>query len=416
MPAVVLLALLALAGCEGGTMGGMTSWGAGSWNTGAGSQSVPSVAWQTAGQRKDLNAQTDAAVAAAPATPVPAAKRKVALLVPLSGKNEQLGQAMLKAAQMALFDIGGNHIALVPKDSGVTPASAAAAARSAIDDGVDIILGPIFADDVRAVKPVTEAAGKPMIAFTTDWTLAGGNTYVMGFVPQMQVARVASFAAARGNDYFAAFGPRTPYCDIVFDTLKKTGVKVIRTEQYDPAAPNLSPAISSFVEASKMKNSAGAASLSFNALMLPVGGENLASIISMLDLQGVNAKNTRFIGTGLWDDPALMSNPALYGGWFAAPDPQLRRDFEKRYNENYGGTPPRLSSLAYDATALAAVLAGTAGDGDAYQRSRITGAQGFAGIDGIFRFRADGLAERGLAVLEVQSGRARVIDPAPKSF
>jgi len=123
----------------------------------------------------------------------------------------------------------------------------------------------------------------------------------------------------------------------------------------------------------------------------------------------------RLIGTGLWDDESLARNPALYGGWFAAPDPALRRDFDRRYLENYGSAPPRLATLAYDATALAAVLSRGTQD-NPYSRQRLTNPRGFAGIDGVFRLRPDGLNDRGLAVLEVQSGRARVIDAAPTAF
>ena len=113
----------------------------------------------------------------------------------------------------------------------------------------------------------------------------------------------------------------------------------------------------------------------------------------------------------------LNNNPALFGGWFSAPDPDMRADFEKRYQENYGAAPLRLSSLAYDATALAAVLARSATDpASVYTPQAITNPRGFAGIDGIFRFRPDGLSERGLAVLELRSGSPKVVDPAPTAF
>lgn len=152
--------------------------------------------------------------------------------------------------------------------------------------------------------------------------------------------------------------------------------------------------------------------------MLPVGSEGLRTLLISLGANGIEQPKVRFLGTGLWDDPVLTRDPALFGGWFAAPDPALRADFDKRYQENYGAMPLRLASLAYDATALAAVLArAPVAEGQSpFTPEAMTNPRGFAGIDGIFRFRPDGLSERGLAVLEIQAGKARVIDRAPTAF
>jgi ABC-type branched-subunit amino acid transport system substrate-binding protein len=173
--------------------------------------------------------------------------------------------------------------------------------------------------------------------------------------------------------------------------------------------------VKDFAETSKEASSSGP--LDFDVLMLPLGSEGLKTLVSTLGNNGIKQPKVRFIGTGLWDDTTLTSNPMLFGGWFAAPDPNLRADFEQRFQENYGSGPLRLSSLAYDATALAAVLARSAPeDSSPYTPEALTNPRGFAGIDGIFRFRSDGLSERGLAVLEIRSGKAKVIDRAPTAF
>ncbi len=406
---------LALSGCVangnyGGNMPG---------NTGVVSNdpnAMPNLGWQTAGDRRDL-AQQNQSFMKDPNRPgfVSTTKKvKVALLLPLSGKNADLGQSMLKAAQMALFDVGSANFEMVPKDTKSTPDGASMAAQEAANSGAAMFLGPIFAEDVRAVKPVSSARNIPMMAFTTDWTLGGGDTYIMGFLPFAQVARVSQYAKTHGGDRVAVFAPTTPYCDAVIGTLGRAGVSAVKVQRYAPQQADLTSAVASFAEASKV--SAAPLAYSFNALMMPVGGESMRSLASVLSANGINSRNTRFLGTGLWDDTALASDPAVYGGWFAAPDPASRRDFERRYSENYGGTPLRLSSLAYDATALAAVLARTGGDGNPYSRDKLLNPRGFAGIDGIFRFRGDGLSERGLAVLEIRSGGAKVIDPAPTAF
>lgn len=416
--------LLALAGCGGSGVGGMGS-GRVPWDINTGivtkdRKSMPDIAWQTPGERQVLSrqseafarAQTEAESQATPPAPgvvlkPPRKKSTVALLVPLSGKNGELGQAMLKAAQMALFDVGSASVELAPRDTG---SGAAAAAKAAVAGGADLILGPVFAEDLRAVKPVAAAAGVPVIAFTTDWTQAGGDTYIMGFLPFGQVARVVKYAEGKGRTRFGVFAPQTEYCDTVISTLRRTGANVARVGRYAPQQTDLSAIVKDFAEKSRLGEA-----FAFDALLLPVGGEGLRNIMTMLDTEGLNSDKVKMLGTGLWDDAALASQPLLHGGWYAAPDPRLRADFERRYTGNYDAPPPRLASLAYDATALAAVLGHMGGDAP-YGRANLTNPRGFAGIDGIFRFRPDGLAERGLAVLEITQAGPRLVDPAPTAF
>lgn len=384
--------------------------------------SMPDIGWQTWHQRQTLSKENSAPAAQQRpgletiAGDFRARPVKVALLVPMSGKHADLGQAMLKASQLALFDVGSNAFELMPIDTQSTAQGAADAARQAASARSDLILGPIFAEDVRAAKPVASGAGIPMIAFTTDWKLAGNDTYIMGFLPFAQVTRVTQYAQSRGHDRFALYAPQTEYCDVVLNTLERSGAQIARTGRYAAGETALQALVQDFVNQSSLHPETGAASgLTFNALMLPLGGESLRSLVSLFDAAGVSNKNTRLIGTGLWDDESLTRNPALFGGWFAAPEPSLRADFDKRYAETYGGAAPRLATLAYDATALAAVLSRTP-DPKPYSRQRLTNPRGFAGIDGLFRLRPDGLNDRGLAILEIQNGRARVIDAAPTAF
>lgn len=401
-----------LSGClTGGGYAGLPWFGSDTGVVTKDPEVLPDIAWQTNNQRQELSAEARAnrpSLQTIPgAAPVLGKGVTVAILLPLTGKSANMGQAMLKAAQMALFDVGSANFNLVPKDTQSTPSGAAAAAQQAVSEKADLILGPVFADDLKMVKPIATAANIPVVSFTTDWTQAGSGVYVTGFMPFAQVSRVVQYAQSKGVERFAVFAPQTPYADVALSTLQRAGATIVKSARYAPSQPDISQTVEAFVGPDK-------ANLSFDALVLPVGGESLGALVSVFDGAGVSNKTTRLIGTGLWDDEALNRNPALHGGWFAAPDPALRRDFERRYQENYGEFPPRLTSLAYDSTALAAVLARS---GDApFSREKMTNGRGFAGIDGLFRFRSDGLTDRGLAVLEIQQGKARVIDPAPTAF
>lgn len=372
------------------------------------------------------NAQVPADANAAPiVAPAFSGKQvKVALLVPLSGPHSEVGEAIVNAAQLALFDVGASTFELLPRDTKGTASGAYSAAESAVAEGAQLILGPLLADEVRSVAPVAKAANVNVIAFTTDWKQAGGNTYVMGFVPFGQVQRVVTYAASKGLRNIGVIAPQTDYGNAVMSAYNayapQSGLQTIDTLRFRAGDAGLSPQIQKFARFDSRKQPDGTfAPAPFDAVFLPAGGSDAHTIANLLSYYELDTTSVRRLGTGLWDDGTMTRETNLNGGWFAAPDPRARDTFDSKYRDAYGMTPPRLASLGYDATALAAVLARTGiqrSGSPAFDRTAITNPNGFAGIDGIFRFRPDGLAERGLAILEIKNGVAVVVDPAPRTF
>jgi ABC-type branched-subunit amino acid transport system substrate-binding protein len=358
-----------------------------------------------------------------PAAAAVAGPAKVGLLVPLSGANAELGQGLLDAAQLALFESGGDRLVLVPRDTGGNAGGAASAARAVIGDGARLIIGPLLAPEVEAVKPIAQQAHINVIAFSTVTNLAGGNIYLMGFLPRQEVVREVGYARQRGLDRFAALAPNSPYGHLMADALREvassSGGTVTKVEFFDTRSGDPSAAVQQLLPGT---GEAGAAQLpaaptapSFDALLLPEGGTQLKQIATQVRAAGGNAKPVQLLGSGLWDTPDIGSDPALVGGWFASSPPEARLAFEQRFSATYGRKPPRLASLGYDAAALAAVLARGQG-GEPFSQEAILNPSGFTGVDGLFRFTPNGLVQRGLAVLEVEPQGPIVIDPAPQSF
>lgn len=343
--------------------------------------------------------------------PVPTAGQvRIAMLLPLKHSSKEtraVAQAMLDAAQMAMFDMGARSMVLLPRDTGATPETAAAAAADAIAKGAEIILGPLLANDVRAVAPIARAKNIPVIAFSTDRTVAGDGVFLLSFLPEQEVSRVVSYAISKGRGKFVALVPQTPYGQRVEEAFRNTvtqsGREVVAVQTYPANPQSLEPAVKAV------------AKLGFDTIFLPEGGTMLRSLGPILAVNKVESRKVKFIGTGLWDDPAVASEPSLHGGWFAVPPQEQRVNFITRYQQLYGPKPPRIASLAYDAIALSATLAsGT--PGRRYTKTTIADPNGFAGIDGIFRFRSDGMTERGLAVMEVTAAGQTVISPASSTF
>lgn len=370
---------------------------------------------------------------------------RVALLAPLSGTNAAIGGDLLNAAQLALFDFAGEGFELLIQDTKGTPEGAADAAQQAVTDGAELILGPLLASEVRAVAPVARQAGIEVLAFSNDRSAAGAGINILGFQPNQDVARVAAFAAGKGIAKFAALAPDNAYGRMVVEALRTTvnnfGGEVIEVAYFDPRATDFNEVIRRLAnyearrrELMNMRKELAARNddvakqalkrlekietygdVAYKALLVAEGGKRLQSLAALLPFYDIDPTKVRMLGTGQWDAPGTGAEPALMGGWYAAPVAEERLIFEKRYRDIYGQIPARLATLAYDAVALAAVLARAEGGAD-FSNKALTNPAGFAGRDGIFRLLADGTNERGLAVMELRGKETRVISPAPTAF
>jgi len=353
--------------------------------------------------------------APAPPPPPPKPYATAALLLPLTGQAALTGNALFNAAQLALFEVADQKFTLLPYDTKGTAEGAVAAMHQALANPPDIIIGPLFAAEVRAVTPLARDAHVPVIALSSDATVAGEGIYTLGFLPGPQAIRVVTFAARRGHRRVAVLAPGDEYgkrvAEQTLNAADRLGVAVVSTQYYDESAGDLAGPIKHMVKV----DPANPGDPGFDALLLPDTGARLRQVASSLPLLGIDPTKVKLLGTMLWDDANPGSEPALNGGWYPAPPSANHMSFLDRYAKAFGSKPTGIASLAYDATALAAVLAKT--QPRDFGAAALTSPAGFAGVDGLFRLLADGTAERGYAIDEVTpAGAPTEIDPAPASF
>ncbi len=335
---------------------------------------------------------------------------RVGVILPFSSGTpavRALAASMLKAAQLALYESGNRDILLITADEGSTPESAAGAAVRLLDQGAEILVGPLYAPSVRAIRHEAADRAVPVLSFSTDRSVAGDGVYLLGFLPQNDTDRVVSYALAQGHHKIAALVPATSFGDVTLKALKDDldGGKgeLGQVEHFNATVDGvLAPA-------------ATIAKTDADALFVPLGGTVLRAAAPTLGSSGLDPSKVKILGTGQWNEAANVAEPSLSGAWFAAPDPKDEIAFNAKYRDAYGASPPQLAALAYDAVSLVAALA----KGEPYKRftaAALTDPNGFSGADGIFRFTPDGTAERGLAILSVGPDGFHVVDPAPKTF
>ena len=353
---------------------------------------------------------------------------KVALLLPLTGNvNAQpVAKAMKQAGELALFDFDKPNVQLIPKDTHGNPEGARKAAEEAVKEGAELIVGPLFANEVSAVAPIAQAGNIPVLAFSSDRNVAGNGVYLLSFVAGADVPRMISYAVSKGKTRFAALFPQNDYGRLAEQSFQRAVQEnhgqVVMTKTFPADANGMLPPVKEMSVLAKSpsakkdpKNSAAPMPPQIDAIFIPAGGDTLPSLAPLFPYYEMDTKNVKLMGLSGWDYTGVGKEPALLGGWFAAPDPKGWQDFTRRYVETYGNAPPRLASLAYDAVSLAISLSNNP-PAQRFVASELTRASGFQGIDGLFRLRPDGTSERGFAIMEVQKYGNQVIEPAPSSF
>jgi ABC-type branched-subunit amino acid transport system substrate-binding protein len=338
---------------------------------------------------------------------------KVALLLPLSatGNAGQIALNLKNASDLALREFQTASIQILVKDDRGTADGARAATTEALQQGAELILGPLFAQSVSAAAAVAKPANVPIIAFSTDASSASRGVYLLSFLPQTDIERIVRYAASQGKRSYAALLPNNAYGTVVEAALQKSvanaGGRVMALERYElerTAMQAKAEAVAKLVKSGTV-----------DAIVLPDAGDAAPFLGQILAANGVDPSAIQYLGSGQWDDARIAQESNLNGAWYPAPEKAGFEAFARRYQAAFGAAPFRAATLAYDATSLAAGLSARFGE-RRFTPEVLTSTSGFIGLDGAFRLLATGLNERGLAIYRIERGQVTVIDPAPRTF
>jgi outer membrane PBP1 activator LpoA protein len=339
--------------------------------------------------------------------PGPAAdtRHRVALLVPLTGPNAGVGASISNAANLATLDTKSSNIQLSVYDTG---RGAAAAAQQALSEGNRLFLGPLLAEDARAVAPIARQAGVPVISFSNDISVAGNGVYIMGFNPGQSIERVISHARSQGLQRFAGLIPEGDYgarsSQALGRAVEQAGGRLVGVQTFDRTPASLRSAA--------IRLNAQAA---YDAVLIADNPRIATSAAATVRAGPSN--QARILGTELWrGDTAITNSATMRGAWFAAAPEAMFGQLRTRYRTRYGKLPYRLGSLGYDAVLLTVRIARDWRPGRAFPEAELRNEEGFSGVDGAFRFGRDGIADRQLEVVEVRPGGFATVSPAPTGF
>ncbi len=339
---------------------------------------------------------------------------RVAMLVPLSapGVTGELARDLRNAAALAVNESAAQRISVVVRDTCADPAAAARAAEQVIAQGARVIVGPLRRETVAGVARIAAGAGVPVLGFSSDTGVAGQGVFLMSLLPQNSIDRVLRYAYGQKARRFAAILPAGRYGELAATqmrtTLNRLGGSIEALAEYGAASGDLQRAISRVVNLVR-------AGGGVDAILVPDIADKAVAIAQALRAGGIDTTKTRLLGSSQWTGATALRNGALDGAWYAAFGARGFDNFAARYRQAFGSRPLRNAAFAYDATLLAAAIS-EGGRLTPNYRQMLTTERGFNGVDGIFRLKASGANERGLAIYRAAPAGATVIDNAPTSF
>ena len=339
---------------------------------------------------------------------------QVALLIPKSyEKTASIAESLEQAAQMAIADLGDIHIDLRVFDTGGNPEQAALVARQAVQEGAKIILGPLLAENAKAVGAAVADSGVNVLSFSNNASIAGNNVFVLGPTFNNTANRLVSYAASQGRTKAVIVHPRTLEGELgkaaLENAAQSTPLEIVAIEAFEFSQKGVVDSVAR-IKDSVLETQADTLFLTSNtARALPL-------LVQLLPEAGINPQDVQYIGLSRWDIPRqILELPGVQNGWFTSPSRQVSASFKTRFTKGYGSPPHQLAGLAYDGLAAIGALVST-GQKNAVTKTALTQASGFQGVSGVFRFLADGTNERALAIAKIERKKVVLIDAAPVSF
>ena len=370
-------------------------------------------------------------------------KVKVALFLPMSGKNANLGKLLYNSALISLFDNDkNNNIELVLVDSTDDPIQISQIFKQQIvKKGIKTVIGPIFSDQINIISRNAQRYNINVISLSNNQQLMGqidsnSAIFIAGFLPEQQIDSALAYLQKNNINDVAVMAPNNSYgiaiSKIIKDTIANRDATLIQSDLYDKSN-NLENVVDRLVKAYKVPSSlteGGGRKFEDDfriskedkryakAIIVTDSVKQLSEISNLVKKYNENERPIMLVGVGSWDDKSIKKEDFPTKIIFAAPNDRNFEKFEKSFYRYYKKLPPRISSIVYDSVSAIAQIVDRNGnripstdDFINYQDTQINQI-GFSGIDGNFRFLDNGLVQRQYSILELKDGQFIEINPS----
>ena len=366
-------------------------------------------------------------------------KLRIAILVPLSGKVKVVGESIVNSAQMSIFDNNKRNIVLKVYDTKGTTFGAVEALNTAIKDGIDVVVGPLFSEETKAVKNIIKNNNLISFSLSNDEELKNiDNVFVTGSIPEQEIQTLISYMMENDFYNYVALMPNSSHGALMNKILRNTILNkdglLIKTDYYEPNEKNMLLKINDLVnfyevpqtifedyEKKKLENKLlgleepelviqEEEKIYPQALFIPDGGSKAEEIANLLFINQKNDRYIQLIGTSKLDgDSSIQNNPYMDQVIFVGSNPDKYQKFYDNYLKIYRKEPIKITSMVYDLINVIDRFYEKFEDGYVVNKKTLLDPNGFDGIDGKFRFLPNGLVDRHLYVIQMQNKSKVVI-------
>ena len=302
-------------------------------------------------------------------------KISIGLLVPLTGKNSEIGQSIIRSTRLAVNKINNSSIEIIPKDSESSPGGALRGARELAKLGIKIIIGPVFNENLIYLDDLD---GVTFLSLTNKNDNFSKNIINAGINATSQLNGIKKFIELSKIKKTIFLTPDVDYKNEIEKAIDSSKIKILgnyiynteptkltnqieKITRYDVRKQNLKDEIKRLeksnqnnkkrlIERLKKRDTLG--SVKFDSIIIADFDESLKSVTTSLLYTDVSPKKKYFITLNQWFDKSLLEEASSQPLYFPSINKKNYEDFSLEYFSKFGQYPNQLSFLSFDLVGL----------------------------------------------------------------
>ena len=346
---------------------------------------------------------------------------KVGVLLPLSGKFQDIGESFLKAIQLALYDISDENIKIFPKDSKGSPLGAFQAAKEFEKQDIEIVIGPIFFESLERLGEISNIT---FISLTNKTNIVSKNIIAFGININSQIDILRKYFDEIKVSKTLLLSPNSEYTDQSEFVSDKDVLKFYRTYTYDANAKKITGQIEKITnyrerkkdlerrikileksdlhehkrELKKLEQMHTLGKVNFDSVVIIDFGERLKSVLTSFMFSDVSSKKVNFFTINQWFDESFFNENAMQNLHFPSIDFDNLKKFNKKFLNTFNEKSNVVSILAYDALGL--IYYCWSNNNFQFKSDQLYKKKGFKGLHGQFIIK-DNLSWQKLKIYKV---------------
>ena len=300
---------------------------------------------------------------------------KIGLLVPLTGKNSNIGQSIVKSVRLAINKINNQSIKIIPRDSGSNPEITLRAAKELSNLGIKIVIGPVFNQNLIYLDELNEIT---FLSLTNKNDNFSNNIINGGINATSQLKAIKKFIKLNEIKKTIFLTPDVDFKIEIDKAISNSKIKILKNYIYDTNPTKLTKQIENItryeirkqnledeiirlekseqankerlIERLKKRDTLG--NVNFDAVVISDFDESLKSVTTSLLYTDVSPKKKYFITLNQWFDESLIKETSSQPLYFPSANKNNYDDFSSEYFEKYNQYPNQLSFLSYDLVGL----------------------------------------------------------------